>query len=432
MKGSSAALCVCLLLALLMGGTAVSAVPATADHASVFGPAEVEDEVDLDDVILSIEVESGGDAVWTIEYRTRLDSEDEEAAFDDLRADVEEDPDAYLDPFGDRMDATAADASEFTDREMVVSEFGIDAERVELPREYGIVRYTFRWSNFAAVDGDRLVIGDAIDGLFLDDASELRIAWDGEYGLIEATPEPTETGETSVSWRGPTTFSEGEPRVTLDPAAVDDGTDPADPGPIASDHILSATTLAFLGVILLAVALGYGLASGRLTVPGRETTDRGDDPVGVSPEEDGTAVEIDADGTATDAAGRSTESAGSTHTENTTNSTEITDTTDTTDTEGSEDPPESKEPSNADGSSEPTESDPFAGVDRELLSNEEQVMRLIEAHGGRMKQKQVAAELDWTAAKTSQVTKRLREEGDLVGFRLGRENVLTLPEEDPR
>jgi len=59
-------------------------------------------------------------------------------------------------------------------------------------------------------------------------------------------------------------------------------------------------------------------------------------------------------------------------------------------------------------------------------------MRLIEAHGGRMKQKRVAEELDWTAAKTSQVTKKLREDGDLVGFRLGRENVLTLPEEDPR
>jgi hypothetical protein len=47
-----------------------------------------------------------------------------------------------------------------------------------------------------------------------------------------------------------------------------------------------------------------------------------------------------------------------------------------------------------------------------------------------MKQKRVAEELDWTAAKTSQVVTGLRDEGDLDGFRLGRENVLSLPDYD--
>lgn len=45
-----------------------------------------------------------------------------------------------------------------------------------------------------------------------------------------------------------------------------------------------------------------------------------------------------------------------------------------------------------------------------------------------MKQGQVAAELDWTAAKTSQVVTGLRDDGRLDGFRLGRENVLSLPD----
>jgi hypothetical protein len=47
-----------------------------------------------------------------------------------------------------------------------------------------------------------------------------------------------------------------------------------------------------------------------------------------------------------------------------------------------------------------------------------------------MKQGQVAAELDWTAAKTSKVVTGLRDDGRLDGFRLGRENVLSLPEEE--
>ena len=66
----------------------------------------------------------------------------------------------------------------------------------------------------------------------------------------------------------------------------------------------------------------------------------------------------------------------------------------------------------------------------ELLSNEERVVRLLEQHGGRMKQQQVVEELDWTDAKTSQVVGDLRESGEIEAFRLGRENVLNLPSEE--
>ncbi len=69
------------------------------------------------------------------------------------------------------------------------------------------------------------------------------------------------------------------------------------------------------------------------------------------------------------------------------------------------------------------------GPPPELLSNEERVLRLLEENGGRIKQQEVVSELDWTEAKTSQVVSGLREEGEIDVFRIGRENVLTLPEE---
>ena len=68
--------------------------------------------------------------------------------------------------------------------------------------------------------------------------------------------------------------------------------------------------------------------------------------------------------------------------------------------------------------------------DPELLSNEEQVLRLLNEHGGRMKQKQVIEELGWTDAKTSKVVSGLREDGQIDSFRIGRENVLTFPDEE--
>lgn len=64
----------------------------------------------------------------------------------------------------------------------------------------------------------------------------------------------------------------------------------------------------------------------------------------------------------------------------------------------------------------------------ELLSNEERVRRLLERRGGRVKQQEVVSELGWTAAKTSQVVNAMQEDGELEKFRLGRENVLKLPE----
>ncbi|MWV38569.1 hypothetical protein [Natrialba sp. INN-245] len=70
---------------------------------------------------------------------------------------------------------------------------------------------------------------------------------------------------------------------------------------------------------------------------------------------------------------------------------------------------------------------PDQAVQEEFLSNEERVLRLLEEHGGRMKQQDVVSELGWTDAKTSKVVSGLREEDKLESFRLGRENVLVLP-----
>lgn len=69
------------------------------------------------------------------------------------------------------------------------------------------------------------------------------------------------------------------------------------------------------------------------------------------------------------------------------------------------------------------------GPDEELLSNEERVLRLLESEGGRIKQQEIAGEFDWTDAKTSQVVGKLRDDDAVETFRIGRENVVTLPEE---
>lgn len=77
---------------------------------------------------------------------------------------------------------------------------------------------------------------------------------------------------------------------------------------------------------------------------------------------------------------------------------------------------------------EPTEQDDEP--DWSLLSNEEKVIQLLEQHDGRMKQQKIIEEFDWTDAKTSKVVGSLRDQGEIETVRVGRENVLTLPDTD--
>ncbi|WEL18339.1 Putative membrane-associated trancriptional regulator [Halorhabdus sp. SVX81] len=69
------------------------------------------------------------------------------------------------------------------------------------------------------------------------------------------------------------------------------------------------------------------------------------------------------------------------------------------------------------------------GVPPELLTDEERVVALLEEQGGRVKQQEIAATFEWTDAKTSQVVTRLRENDDVDVLRIGRENVVSLPDE---
>lgn len=69
-------------------------------------------------------------------------------------------------------------------------------------------------------------------------------------------------------------------------------------------------------------------------------------------------------------------------------------------------------------------------IDVELLSDPERVERLLEEHGGRMKQAAIVEETDWSTAKVSQLLSDMAEEERVEKLRIGQENLISLPDED--
>ncbi|MDR9411803.1 MAG: hypothetical protein RI531_04115 [Haloferacaceae archaeon] len=69
-------------------------------------------------------------------------------------------------------------------------------------------------------------------------------------------------------------------------------------------------------------------------------------------------------------------------------------------------------------------------TDLSLLSDEERVERLLRASGGRMRQAAIVDATGWSDAKVSQLLSEMAESGRVQKLRLGRENLISLPEED--
>jgi hypothetical protein len=358
---------------------AVVTPPAIAAPSSELAP---ELGIEPDDVLMRIDVRPDGSAAWTIEYRVRLDDRNATEAFESLQRDIERNETAYAASFADRMRAAAAGSENATGREMRVRNVTVRATHQQFPQEYGVVSYRFTWEGFAARSEDRLRVGDALSGLYLTERTTLVIGWPAEYRYASATPTPDDRRESTVVWTGPTDFGPEEPRLVLSPAA---GTSSSSPSETPTDGPGSADAPPATGTPTPSTATRSGdpwligvaalLVVGVVGAAGAVALRRRDDAV----------TESDSGETITDA--------------------------DDQERRAESNPEESRPPD-------------------ELLSNEERVLRLVRDRGGRLKQQEVAEALDWTDAKTSQVVRSMRDEGQLDGFRLGRENVLTLPEDE--
>lgn len=319
-------------------------------------------------------LEADGDAGWVVRMTFSLDSEEERDAFREY-AEAFKAGEVVAGPSVEFFRAAAASASEVAGREMRVVEVSRDST---VAGERGTLELSFHWTAFLGQEGSSYVLRDALrtsEGTWLDSlerGQELRIHTPPNHDIVRSIEARQENESLVIT--GPETFDPDEFVVAYEP--TDPPTQSETPTP-SSEWGDVATGL--LG-LLLAVVVLFALWRWRSTEP--ILADETGEPGG-------------ADATPMDGSGGPAE--GSVAEE-----------------------PEEPEQS--------TEEEETAGIDPELLSDEERVEQLLEQHGGRMRQADIVSETDWSDAKVSQLLSRMAEEESVEKLRLGRENVISLPD----
>jgi hypothetical protein len=226
-----------------------------------------------DNTVTRIAVRADGDARWRVRIRTRLSTDSQVEQYRTFQAGFRNDTGSYLGPFADRIRGVVAESANATGREMRARNFSASTSIQELPRRWGVVTYSFTWTEFARTDGDALVVGDVFQGgLLLTANDSLVVQAPSGYTVAEVAPEPTDQEADAVTWEGERSFGDHRPRVRLVPAATPTPTPTPTPGDEGADVPWLALVGALVGLVAVGALLGILRRGGR---PGGDAS-RGD------------------------------------------------------------------------------------------------------------------------------------------------------------
>ena len=160
----------------------------------------------------TITVADDGSAHWKIEYRTPLLTDEDMEAFENYSSNLN---DIYLPDLRDLMQRSVEQATLGTSRDMAVNDFTGNALIQTSPTgKYGVITYTFVWTNFAKT-GDGLSVGDAfVGGMYLARGNTLVIQYPQGYTVSSVNPAADQTNN-RLTWYGLRSFGPGQPGITL-------------------------------------------------------------------------------------------------------------------------------------------------------------------------------------------------------------------------
>lgn len=357
---------VIVLLSLLAVTAGAAQQPLTANAQSNSQVNAAADTVARDTKI-SIQLNSNGNANWNVSMWFPINDENQTRAFEVLADDFEQ-GELQTGFNADLFRTVASRAESHTGRSMEIRNV---SRSVAMSNDTGRLTLTFTWTNFAEVNGEEVVLGDVFrtdSGTWLSSLSaDQQLVIKAPPGYgVDTSPNNIGVSNGMMNITGPRTFEPGELSVTY----IRGYQTPVIP---LEDFSWANLSIA----ILLLTVTGVSIYVWRR---------QKEDPLGSS-------------------GGQLDES----------------DTVEST----NEDPPASVDSGPA-AQADDTDDD----IDESLLSDEERVERLLTENDGRMMQANIVSETNWSNAKVSQLLSAMAEDGRINKLRIGRENLITLPDED--
>jgi hypothetical protein len=346
---------------------------ATAQRASGVVAAQ-----EFDSTEFEVLVHPNGSARWTFTYKRALANESERSNFEDYGERFNSQELRLYEEFVRLAQRLVRVGAETTGREMEARTFSREA-RVGSLNNRGVVEMSFLWSGFAVVQEDGTVLaGDVFDGgafeggLYVGPNEQFSIRAGGDLVFRSVEPDPESMSAESLG--------ESESVSWTGEREFDNGRPNAVLGPPSAGS--ESLPVAIGGAVLLLLGLAAAIAWRFGGVPGSGRGSRSGagqrsaPTVGIGSGTGGEAV-------------------------------------------GSRD------------ASEKSESPEPAVPEEELLADDDRVLRLLEANGGRMRQVAIVEETDWSKSKVSMLLSEMEEDDRISKLRIGRENIVSLRGDEP-
>ncbi len=323
-------------------------------------------------IIFTIDVHENGAALWTVEMHKPFTTQSEISEWESAIKNPDNFSYTKDNSFRDRLNNSLLSAENFSNRSMSINDFNVSFDIVKTVPGDLIIRYTFKWDNFARINSSNISIGDAfseeIIGRVPSSDNVLVIKIPAGYEVVNATPSPDKRDGNRLIWDGTLyrNFGIGEPSLELSPSVT------------YEEKIESESPMIFIIALVI-------LFSGGLFIlwikrrPINKTQNANNASVLVNGKE-----EI--------------------QTEASENLQELADDTDT--------------------NIDITELSP--DLTREILSDEEMIEQYLVKFGGQAYQSEIVKESGLSKSKISIVLAKMKEEGRILKIRKGKENIIRI------
>jgi hypothetical protein len=382
--GSHRAVTFVLALTLLIG---VFVIPVVTGEPAA---QQSEPEPETDNTVTRINIYQNGSAHWTVRIRTRLSTDQQAREYAAFQDQFRENTKTYLGSFRTRIQGVVRNAKNATDRQMQATGFTASTSIQQVPRRWGVVTYEFTWINLATQQSTQWIVGDIFQGgFFLANNDSLQVIAPDGYKITNVAPDSDRQDANVVTWNGREDFPDAHPRIVFSPSSgpesgqtnessltATEKTDTAVNSSLDGGNTPRKTITAppFLGLVVIAlvgwviIRYGHRVDSDYNMDIRTQHEDQDQDQKDMAPPATEQSVETSAQ-------------------------------------------TEEKHENEA------------------VLTENEQVIALLTENGGRMRQAAIAEELGWSASKTSRVIGEMSNEQSVDKLRIGRENLVALPDE---